>query len=91
MASDQSIVFEYRYADRPELLPQLAVDLVRLNVDVIQMYRHGAGYVDKILPGAKAGELPIELPTKVELVIHLKTAKALGLRSRPRCWRGRMK
>jgi len=53
--------------------------LVSYGPDLVTVYRHAAVFVDKILKGTNPGDIPVEQPTKFEMVINLKTAKALGL------------
>jgi putative ABC transport system substrate-binding protein len=53
--------------------------LISYGPDVIDLCRRAAGYVDRILKGDKPAELPVQAPSKYELVVNLKTAKALGL------------
>jgi putative ABC transport system substrate-binding protein len=75
-----ALVREYRLPTMHNLRQFVeAGALISYGVDFAYLHRRVATYVDKILKGAKAAELPVEQPTKFELVVNLKTARALGL------------
>ena len=57
--------------------------LISYSVDSMDLFARSASYIDRILRGAKPADLPVQEPTKFELVINLKTAKALGLEVPP--------
>jgi putative tryptophan/tyrosine transport system substrate-binding protein len=65
-------IFDFSFAPREG-------GLISYGINSVDLFRRAATYVDRILRGAKAGDLPVEIPTKFDLVINLKAAKALGL------------
>jgi putative tryptophan/tyrosine transport system substrate-binding protein len=75
-----SLAARYRL---PAIYPygQIAVEggLMTYSANTLDLYRRAASYVDRVLRNEDPGQLPVQLPTKYELIINLKTAKALGL------------
>jgi len=74
LASKTRLPAVYQLTDHAE-----AGGLIGYGPNIADLYRRAATYVDKILKGAKPGDLPVKQPARFELVINLKTAKALGL------------
>ena len=80
LAIDAKLPTVFAFCERIEV-----DELVSYAVDARESYRRAATYVDRILKGARPGDLPIELPTKLKMVVNLRTTNALGLTIPLRC------
>ena len=69
----------YRAGINHEQIPGLELGLMSYGPNFEDLWRHTGDFVDKILRGAKPGDVPVEQPTKFDLIVNLTTAKALGL------------
>jgi putative ABC transport system substrate-binding protein len=78
LAAARRLPAVYAFRDHVE-----AGGLISYGVDLAECFRSAAAYVVKILKGARPGDLPVEFPTKLELIINVKTAKALGIEIPP--------
>jgi putative tryptophan/tyrosine transport system substrate-binding protein len=84
MTAIQTQIVEFAFENRMPLISALrrfadAGGLITYGPNLLDLWRRAASYVDKILKGAKPADLPVEQPTRFELVVNLKTARALGL------------
>jgi putative ABC transport system substrate-binding protein len=87
-----ALIFELAASERHPVIYPFRIfpdngGLISYGINILDQVRRSAFYVDKILKGADPGELPVQAPTKFELVINLKTAKRLVSTSHQRCWR----
>ncbi len=84
LSSQMELIFDFATRERLPAFSASAFQIDRgsllaYSVNTLDLYRRAAAFVDRILKGAKPGDIPIEQPTKFELVVNLKTAKAIGL------------
>jgi len=77
-SGNEALVLDLRVGAASRLFAESGA-LVSYGPDLVAVYKRAAVFVDKILKGTNPGDIPVEQPTKFEMVVNLKTAKALGL------------